>query len=112
MARQIKLRDILEMRFSGPQMLMHFENDPIIIRKATTIARFMYALHHAYTRHLPLANGINILEIRFQKRNRHVRESVTLNFNASNPADCFGPEFYAALQALLSAQNKAAASAR
>ena len=99
-AEKISLTSIKELRFYGAQ-LGCFENRPIKVTNTRTISTFLQALRHAYTRRLAFANGINTLEIRFRPEHRHTREPLVLQFNTSNPADCFGPEFYAAIHKLV-----------
>lgn len=102
-ANSIAIGDVRELRFFG----MQFEggHNPIIVTDTPTITRFVRALRRASGRSTPVLNGIDILEIHFRShkrknsRKRYTRDSIELHFNTSDPADCFGPQFHAALLA-------------
>ena len=99
-AENITLASIKELRFYGVQ-LHSSQGEPIKVTNVRTIATFLQALRHAYGRRTEVSNGCNTLEIRFRPEHGHTREYMLLYFNTYNPADCFGPEFYAAIHKLV-----------
>jgi len=99
-AENITLASIKELRFYGNQ-LHSSQGEPIKVTNTRTISTFLQALRHAYGAQQVMGNRTNTLEIRFQRAHGHTREYMLLYFNTYNPADCFGPEFYAAIHKLI-----------
>ena len=99
-AENITLASIKELRFYGNQ-LHSSQGEPIKVTNTRTISTFLQALRHAYGAQQVMGNRTNTLEIRFRPEHGHTREYMLLYFNTYNPADCFGPEFYAAIHKLV-----------
>lgn len=99
LANKISEEEVESLRFTGGNIGSDYD-DGIVVTDRVLIRRFLEALRHANGREAYVGNRICYLFIQLREEAKPPDPTLTLRFYPANAADCFGPDFRAALQKL------------